>query len=176
MFQKRICTLSVMAVLFAGLTGCGMEQSILKEFRDNKDSIMGELGELWDGFLDEANDWAEAMATQSITRDKKLTGKRETGADNYVGNYEADYDRFTGEEFIFGGTSLKRKEGSDLEVAYILTVQSGKAALYWLDGDEETIIADTTDNGVYEISLHAGKNFIVLEGEQLVGRLRLTVD
>ena len=44
MFQKRICALSVMAVLFAGLTGCGMEQRILKEFKVNRVFICTTFG------------------------------------------------------------------------------------------------------------------------------------
>lgn len=176
--RKRIPILLLTAILVPVLTGCGLDlgQSVLAEFKDNKDGILDEARELWDSFLDEANDWADSMATQSITRDSKLAGKRQTGIDNYVGSYEADYDTFTGEEFIFGGTSLKRKAGRDLEVTYTLTVLSGRAILYWLDGDEEEVIASTTDQGMYEISLHAGKNFITLEGEEFTGSLRLTVD
>ena len=98
------------------------------------------------------------------------------GADDYVGTYEAEYEQFTGEEFIFGGTSLKRKEGSDLQATYSLTIQSGTAVLYWLDGEDNIVFTDVSDEGDYEFTIHAGKNFIVLAGGQFTGSLALTVE
>lgn len=47
---------------------------------------------------------------------------------------------FSGEEYIFGGTSLKRKYGD-----------------------------------VYQFTIHAGKNFIVLRGNEFTGDLSLKV-
>jgi len=148
---------------------------IIKEFEDNQDGIRQELGELWDAFLKEANEWSESAATFSITDDPDLVGNREKGVDNYVGTYEADYSEFDGKEYIFGGTSLKRQDGSDLCAVYSLTIQSGEARLYHMDGCDEIILADITQEGTYEFTIHAGKNFIVLDGTQFTGSLTLTV-
>ncbi len=127
------------------------------------------------GFLEEINDWSESFATHSITKDHDLTGNRESGVDNYVGTYEAAYTQFDGEEYIFGGTSLKRKDGGDLYAIYSLTIQSGEATLYWMEGDNKIVIAETSDEGIYEFTIHADKNFIVLEGEMFIGTLTLNV-
>lgn len=175
--MRKLISAAVSVLLLVSLAGCGtdLRKGLIKEYKDNIDEIRQELEELWDGLLTEINDWSESFATQSITKDQDLTGKRERGADNYVGTYEATYTQFDGEEFIFGGTSFKRIDGSDLYATYSLTIQSGEATLYWMEGDNKIVIAETSDEGVYEFTIHAGKNFIVLEGEMFTGTLALKV-
>ena len=174
---RKLVSAALSILLLTGLTGCVADLGIgvIKELKDNKEGILEELGELWDGFLEEANEWSESYATHSITNDHDLIGNREEGIDHYVGTYEADYSEFDGKEYIFGGTLLKRKEGSDLCAVYSLTIQSGKARLYRMDGRDEILLADSSEEGVYEFTIHAGKNFIVLDGTQFTGSLTLTV-
>lgn len=173
----KLFSAAISVLLLARLAGCAADlgKGLIKEYEDNKEGIHQELGELWVGFIEEANDWSESFATHSITKDQDLIGSRERGVDNYVGTYEASYTQFDGEEYIFGGTSLKRKGGGDLCAAYSLTVQSGEATLYWMEGDHKIVIAEASDEGIYEFTIHAGKNFIVLEGETFTGTLHLNV-
>lgn len=174
---RKFISAAVFVLLLTGLAGCSTDlgKGLIKEYEDNKEGIHQELGELWESFLEEANDWSETFATHSITKDRDLIGNRERGIDNYVGTYDASYTQFDGEEYIFGGTSLKRKGGGDLCATYSLTVQSGEATLYWMEGDNKIVIAEASDEGVYEFTIHAGKNFIVLEGETFTGTLNLNV-
>lgn len=174
---RKLISAAVSILLLVSLAGCGidLEEGLIREYEDHKEKIHEELGELWDSFLEEINDWTEPFATHSITKDRDLIGKRERGADDYVGTYEASYMQFDGKEYIFGGTSLKRKGGGDLCVTYSLTVQSGEAMLYWMDGDNKIAIAEASDKGIYEFTIHAGKNFIVLEGDMFTGTLALNV-
>ena len=174
---RKLVSAALSILLLTGLTGCvtDLGAGIIKELEDNQEGIHQELGELWDAFLEEANGWSESFATHSITSDDDLTGNREKGIDDYVGTYEADYSEFDGKEYIFGGTSLKRQDGSDLCAVYSLTIQSGEARLYHMDGCDEIILADITEEGTYEFTIHAGKNFIVLDGTQFTGSLTLTV-
>lgn len=197
---RRWIGISMLVLLMAVcLTGCGMGigRGIIKEFEENKGGILEELTELKDGLvkelegsgddirqeihglvdvlLEEINDWSGAAATRQITGDESLVGERERGADDYVGAYRADYSGFSGEEYIFGGTVLKRMSGSELEAVYSLTVTSGTAALFWLDGDEEKIIASASEEGVYRFRIHAGGNFLVLRGDNFTGSLVLVV-
>lgn len=176
--RRKLISAAVSILLLASLTGCSTElgTGMIKELKENEDGIRQELGELWDSLLEEANEWSESFATNSITNDHDLTGSREKGIDNYVGTYEADYSKFGGEEYIFGGTSLKRQEGSDLKAVYSLTVESGEATLCWREGDNELVIAEASDDGVYEFTIHAGKNFIVLKGKDFTGTLTLNVE
>lgn len=189
MFHRIIGTALLAILLAMCLSGCGIgigrgifkefaeiENGFLEEWEDNKDGIKQEFYELVDVLMEEINDWSDSAATYSITRDDSLMGVRKQGSDNYVGSYEADYSQFTGEEYIFGGTSLKRTDGSDLKVSYSLSVQSGRATLYWLDGEEEKPIADTTVQDQYEFTIHAGGNFVVLKGDDFTGSLSLEVE
>lgn len=177
MIRKLVST-ALAIWLLAGLAGCAIDfgTGMIKELEDHQEGIRQELGELWDGFLEEANEWSESFATHSITSDHDLIGNRKKGIDNYVGTYEADYSEFDGKEYIFGGTSFKRQDGRDLCAVYSLTIQSGEARLYRMDGCDEIVLADISKEGTYEFTLHAGKNFIVLDGTQFTGSLRLAVD
>ena len=109
---RKLIFAAVSVLFLVSLVGCGTDlgNGLIKEYEDNKEGIHQELSELWDGFLEEINDWSESFATHSITKDHDLIGNRENGVDNYVGTYEAAYTQFNGEEYIFGGASLKRKE------------------------------------------------------------------
>lgn len=175
--MRKLIFAAVSVLLLGSLAGCGTDlgDGIIKEYEDNKDEIHQELNELWDGFLEEINDWSESFATHSITKEQNLIGNRKNGVDNYVGTYDASYTQFDGEEYIFGGTSLKRKDGGDLCATYSLTIQSGEATLYWMEGDNKIVIAEASDEGIYEFTIHAGKNFIVLKGKMFTGTLTLNV-
>lgn len=174
---RKLIFAAISVLLLVSLVGCDTDfgNGLIKEYEDNKEGIHQELSELWNGFLEEINERTESFATHSITKDYDLIGNRESGVDNYFGTYEAAYTQFDGEEYIFGGTSLKRKDGGDLYATYSLTVQSGEATLYWMEGDNKIVIAEASDEGVYEFTIHAGKNFIVLEGEMFTGTLTLNV-
>lgn len=175
--MRKLVPAAVSVLLLVSLAGCSTDlgNGLIKEYEDNKEGIHQELRELWDSLLEEINEWSESFATHSITKDQELIGNRKSGVDNYVGTYEASYMQFDGEEYIFGGTSLKRKGGGDLCATYSLTIQSGDATLYWMEGDNRIVIAEASDEGMYEFTIHAGKNFIVLEGEMFTGTLTLNV-
>lgn len=115
MIQKLFFA-AVSVLLLVNLVECGtdLENGLIKEYEDNKEGIHQELNELWDGFLEEINDWSESFATHSITKNHDLTGNRESGA------------------------------------------QSGKATLYWREGDNKIVIAEISDEGIYEFTIHAG--------------------
>lgn len=92
------------------------------------------------------------MSPHALTRDSKLVGERELGEDSYTGNYTADYQDFSGEEILFGGTSLRRDGGQSLTVAYTLEVTAGSASLYWLEKGTRHPIAGDTGTGTYELA------------------------
>ncbi len=187
MRHKLIFILLLLLILLTSLTGCGMElaRGIIREYEDNKEGIKSELQELKDGLKEEINDWIGSVSRYSLTADENLVGERKTGADNYVGTYEAEYCQYNGEEYIFGGTSLGRESSNTLKVTYSLSVQSGTATLYWLKsegehiifGDKEKhVIAKVTAVDVCEFSVDAGDNFIVLKGNDFTGSLSLEVE
>lgn len=64
----------------------------------------------------------------------------------------------------------------DPATAYELTVDSGTAKLYWLDKGEEKMIADTSKNGTYSVTLDEGDNYLTLEGNDFCGSLQVVVE
>lgn len=187
MRHKSIFVLLLLLILLTSLTGCGMElaRGIIREYEENKEGIKSELQELKDGLKEEINDWMGSASRYALTADENLVGERKSGADNYVGTYEAEYSQFIGEEFIFGGTSLGRESGNTLKVTYSLSIQSGTATLYWLESEEEHVIsgdkvkyviAEVTSADICEFTVDAGDNFIILEGNDFTGSLLLEIE
>lgn len=131
---------------------------------------------LKDNIIDSYNSLIQNFSKHALTKDKTLQGNRETDTDEYTGTYTADYDNFTGKEFIFGGTALERENGNRLKVTYTLNIDKGTAKLYWIEGDEKHIIANNSSENVKEYTLSAGDNYIVLKGTDFKGTLELKVE
>ncbi len=90
----------------------------------------------------------QSFDNAGITNNWKLKGKRDFGEDKYVGTYKAEYDRYTGDETIFGGTSLHRKNGDHIKLNIKIQKQNGNIKVINKLGDNEiTLIEDT---GEYE--------------------------
>ncbi len=133
-------------------------------------------GSLKDNFIDGYDNLLQSVSKHALTENKDLAGEREYGVDEYTGNYEAEYKKFNGEEFLFGGTALERNEGNSLKMTYTLNITSGTATLYWLASEEEYTIASENANDVYEFTISSGDNYIVLKGEDFNGSLTITVE
>lgn len=186
MSRKFISAFLILALVSSGTAGCGIDiaRGLFREYQDNKDTIKEEFNELKDSAEEELSDWIGSVSGDSLTADKDLKGERKLGVDDYVGTYQAEYDKFDGEEFIFGGTSMKRSDGVNLDATYSLDIRSGRAKLYWLGSSDEHIvfgerqkhvIAEATSSDNCEFTLKAGENFLVLKGENFTGKLSLEV-
>ncbi len=87
-----------------------------------------------------------------LTNNSELKGKRNFGKDKYVGTYKAEYDKYTGEETIFGGTALHRENGDHLKLTIKVQKQSGTIkVISKLGNNEITLIEDT---GEYEDTIY----------------------
>ena len=156
--MKRILTVSLLSLcLVFTITGCSGDNV--------KDNVIN-------GF----NDMLQHFSKYALTDENDLQGDKTKGEDTYTGSYVADYEDFSGEEYIFGGTGLERDKGSDLTVTYELTVDSGTVKFYWRDKEEEKIIADTSDTGTYSVTLEEGDNYLTLEGDDFCGSLQVVVE
>ena len=51
-----------------------------------------------------------------VYKRQSLQGTKEKGIDDYTGSYTANYEDFSGTEYLFGGTSIKREAGKDLSI------------------------------------------------------------
>lgn len=83
-----------------------------------------------------------------ITKNGELKGKRNFGKDKYVGTYYVEYDKYTGDETIFGGTALHRKNGDHLKLTIKVKKQSGNIEVINKLGENEIILLE--DTGKYE--------------------------
>lgn len=128
-----------------------------------------------DSILDGFNDLLHHVSQYALTNEKDLQGKKTEGEDTYTGSYTAEYDNFSGTEYLFGGTGLERENGNELTVTYELTVESGSAELYWREGEERHLIADTSQSDTYSITLSSQDNYIVIFGENFQGTVDISV-
>ena len=133
-------------------------------------------GNLKDTVLDGYDNLIQLFSKQALTDDKDLVGERKYADDEYTGNYEATYERFNGEEFLFGGTALEWEDGNALKVTYTLEITEGVASLYRIASGEEYTIADENSDDVYEFTLSTGDNYLVLKGENFTGTLTISVE
>jgi len=122
------------------------------------------------------NDTLKAVTGWSLTREDYLQGTRTFGEDSYVGEYSAEYNHFYGKETLFGGAALEREEGTTLTVNYTLRIDSGKARLYWMDRGEERLLSSEAAEKSAVLTLQAGSNYIIVEGDDWKGSLELTIE
>lgn len=129
-----------------------------------------------DNILNCYNNFLNAFSRFVLTSDFNLQGERSFGTDEYTGNYTADYSDFSGEEYIFGGTSIEREGGTEFEMTFSVSVTSGDIKLYWIEGADEHIITDTEANGTYNFTISPCDNYIIVKGENYTGNLDITIE
>ncbi len=153
--KKSLMVLLLSAGLVMGMTGCKLD----------KDKI-----------LNRYEQWMEFNSRHALTKASKLKGEKTEGKDAYVGNYVAEYDCFSGEEYIFGGTGLNREAGNKLTASFTLKITSGSAAIVWIHSGSSYIIADGSDDeGIVELELGSGDNYLMLKGDNFTGTMELEV-
>ena len=74
-----------------------------------------------------------------LTGKSSLQGEEEKGIDDYTGTYTADYANFSGTEYLFGGTSIKRESGKELSIDCTLEITEGTAKVFWISGSDEAV-------------------------------------
>lgn len=130
-----------------------------------------------DALLERYDEALETAGRLVLTADERLAGRRARGADDFVGEYEADYAGFSGTEFLFGGTALEYTAGRTLTVRCTLEASHGAAQLYWLSGSDDPLLL-LEGVGSCETTLElpdGGSCYLVLQGEALAGGVSLTV-
>ena len=92
------------------------------------------------------------FSSKTLTADSKLVGKRKYGIDHYVGKYTANYINYSGEEVVFGGTVLNRKESDHINIKVKLNKVSGDIKVINQIGNECITILD--DTGQYDNTMY----------------------
>ena len=80
-----------------------------------------------DEILNHYNNIVQSAGSIELTGKSSLQGEKEKGIDDYTGTYTADYANFSGTEYLFGGTSIKREAGKELSIDCTLEITEGTA-------------------------------------------------
>lgn len=130
-----------------------------------------------DEILNHYNNTIEKLGASELTSTNKLIGSRTQGIDDYTGTYTANYDNITTTEYLFGGTSIKRKAGKDITVTCKLTIKEGTIKLFWLSGSDDPVTLTET-RGTYskDLTLPDGANYFGVECEDFIGSIELNIE
>ena len=85
-----------------------------------------------DEILNHYNNIVQSAGSIELTGKASLQGEKEKGIDDYTGTYTADYANFSGTEYLFGGTSIKREAGKELSIDCTLEITEGTAKVFWI--------------------------------------------
>ena len=130
-----------------------------------------------DEILNHYNNVVQSAGSIELTGNSSLQGKKDNGIDDYTGTYQADYKAYTGTEYLFGGTSIKREAGKDIAGTCTLEVTSGTAKVFWISGaDEAVTLLETTGTYSDTITLPDGGNYIGIECENFTGNIEMDIE
>ena len=130
-----------------------------------------------DEILNHYNNIIQSAGSIELTGKSSLQGEKEKGIDDYTGTYTADYTNFSGTEYLFGGTSIKREAGKELSIDCTLEITEGTAKVFWISGaDEEVTLLETTGTYSDTITLPEGGNYIGIECENFTGSIELNME
>lgn len=129
-----------------------------------------------DEILGTYNDAIQAAGDTQLTSNRSLEGNRKYGVDHYTGTYDADYEDFSGAEYLFGGTSIDREAGNEIEITCNLDITEGSAKLVLQSGaDDPQILVESTGDYSDTIELPLASNYIFLECDGFTGSIELEI-
>ena len=130
-----------------------------------------------DEVLDQYNNIVQSAGSIALTGNSSLQGTKEKGIDDYTGTYTADYANFSGTEYLFGGTSIKREAGKELSIDCTLEITEGTAKVFWISGSDEAVtLIEATGTYSDTITLPDGGNYIGIECKDFTGNIELDIE
>ena len=130
-----------------------------------------------DEILNHYNNMVQSAGSIELTGKSSLQGEKEKGIDDYTGTYTADYANFSGTEYLFGGTSIKREAGKELSIDCTLEITEGTAKVFWISGSDEAVtLIEATGTYSDTITLPDGGNYIGIECENFTGNIELNIE
>lgn len=122
------------------------------------------------------NQVLQDVGKSNLTSDKKLQGERKFGKDSYVGSYEADYKKYSGEEKIFGGTALERNTGNEISIDGNIRIEEGKIRLLLQTGDDDPkVLFEAQGSYSDTIELPSASNYITIQADNFTGVIDLNI-
>lgn len=188
--KKRLLLAVGIAAGILMLTGCS---DVYQTLADGKNAVINGLVDAKNGIVDAAADAVgdepkeailgalnalnEAGGETALTSDTFLKGKRTKGTDSYTGTYSADYNKYSGTEVVFGGTTIERDEGNALEVSCSLKVEEGKAIIFLKSGSSDPVVLlETINEYTGSIDVGNGSNYIGVWGDDFIGSVGISIE
>ena len=130
-----------------------------------------------DQVLDTYNSVLQAAGSVQLTSSFSLQGERKGGIDDFTGTYQAEYDDFSGTEYLFGGTFVEREAGKDVFVQCNLENTSGTAQLFWTYGNHEVeTLLEVSGRYSETLTLPEGGVYFGVIGEGFRGTIDLCIE
>ena len=131
---------------------------------------------LKDNLISSYNFVINFFGKNALTSDRNLQGKRIYGVDTYVGKYTAKYDGFTGEEILFGGTTLSRKNKDYININIKLEKQAGDIKVINRLGNNDKIILDDTGRYSNNIYIEGTSYYLVVKLDNFEGNIEIEIN
>lgn len=122
------------------------------------------------------NKGTQALGDLPLIFSRPLKGERCFGVNHYTGTYLAAYDEFSGQEAIFGGTSLTPPVES-VTITCTLPGEKGSARLEFRSVDKDPLVL-CREGETYtgELALPAGINYLCVVAENFTGSMELKAE
>lgn len=127
-----------------------------------------------DGFLNIYKSANEKAGDMVLTSKSKLKGKREFGEDHYTGTYEVTYEKFKGEEVIFGGTTIER-DNDNIHVELNVENSKGNIKIYMKLKDKEETLAIEDGSYEFDFNVKDGSNYLIINGDNYSGKVNIEI-
>ena len=122
------------------------------------------------------NKGTQALGDLPLTFGRPLKGERCFGDNHYIGTYTAAYDDFSGQEAVFGGTSLTPPVES-VTITCTLSGEKGSARLEFRSVDKDPLVlCREGDSYTGELELPAGSNYLCVVAENFTGSMELKAE
>ena len=157
--EKKIIIIVLVIVSIILLTNCNYDLGNI-----NKDKI-----------LNRYNNFIGVVGNMTLTKKRYLKGIRKFGIDKYVGTYKVEYNNFTGEEILFGGTNVERNKNNELEVSWDIGIERGDIEILYYQGSEKPKKLNIKDKKSTLISINPGSHYISLRTSSFSGEVEITV-
>lgn len=128
---------------------------------------------------DEVLDFYERTSEQFgdlvLTIKSKLKGDRDFGEDHYTGIYEVVYKDFTGEEVVFGGTTIER-ENEDIHIKLEISESKGDLKIIFKLKEKEEVLAMKDGTYEYDFNVKDGSNYLIIKGNNYSGKVNIKIE
>lgn len=159
--EKKIIIIVLVVVLIILLTNCNYDLGNI-----NKEEV-----------LEKYNKLIGVVGNRTLNKNRNLKGIRKFGIDKYVGTYKVEYNNFTGEEILFGGTNIERNKNNELEVRWDIEIERGDIKVLYYHGSEKSKKLNVKDKKSSRlISINPGSQYISLKASSFSGKVKITVN